>query len=970
MNQNPLFRSTYRFLTTRDRQGLAKIIVNLPLVLTGADDGRLKLLSESGLRDFAADLPLRSPANTFVRRLIRSLEDEEQLLEDPLGWHPLGALCRGILQLADTPVADKLMIASLIIRYQLASSADGRKLEAEFGPTDITTPWRELRQRSTLDEELQDILFSSPPSLGRTNLVGRASEKRWLIRHLVGEGRAPAASVRGVGGIGKTELAAHVAHDSAIQEHFEGRILWVRCGAQSTTAIQSVIATELLLPLEEQDPFIRSRLINKRLSQVRRSLIILDDIRQEHKAEIELLQPPPPHALLVTSRLANVLDDSGDLLLQELNDEQALELLADTLEDQVNPSANPQAAQQIVLLLEGMPLAIILAGRWLRKRMGGRVPPIDPLQVLLDALRRQMDNVMDQDEHRQDLSVRITFNISYDDLSMDDQKRVRRLGIFALNRFMLSGLQQVWQLKRGMTLRAAQRLENAGLVRLESDGVWWMHNVLRQYAIEYLLENKEEASEAGTEHAAYVMVILGAVREPQKLEDWLAMAAFRPEITKAGEWLDKQWKEQPDLAATLVVTMSNILHFDVSDQTVGWLQKGIEAAKRANMQWAEVQITLRLALMLSQRRQYDEAELLLNDGLAQSLAMADGYNSAPLMQHLLANNLREQGHFDEASLLYRKALDFARDITTSGHLIASMLPALAHLLVLTDQIDEAMQLFRQSMDYFVEQGDSQNAGVTMLAIANLLMYSGQIEQAERAYRSCLAVFEDLGDIRSVALTQTCLADLLMDRGELDEAEQLYRRCLEVFLLINDSLFVYSTQSSLATLQYMLGEYEEAEQLLLAGLEIGMPFLDPELVATTHARLGELSARKHEMQKARTWFIRAREGFAALGLEERVAEMEQFLGQLNEQGEEITLDVATIQAAVAGDSSAGQQVWEICSLLISSGDPSSAAVGRALQQILLRTPPETAVKDLDPELREQVLSLFQDEDDRTDDHDDP
>lgn len=173
-------------------------------------------------------------------------------------------------------------------------------------------------------------------------------------------------AVRGWPGVGKTTIAAALAHDPDIQRYFSDGILWTSLGP--TPDLFKELATwgrAIGFPLldlnahtvEEASAQLTALLYNKRI------LLIVDDVWA-----IEHVKPFRVNgrgsALLVTTRLPEVaqrIAPGAVYVLGVLSEEKALELLQ-TLAPKV-VKENFEASRKLVRYLEGLPLAIQVAGR-------------------------------------------------------------------------------------------------------------------------------------------------------------------------------------------------------------------------------------------------------------------------------------------------------------------------------------------------------------------------------------------------------------------------------------------------------------------------------------------------------------------------------------------------------------------------------------------------------------------------------
>ncbi|MBN1992951.1 MAG: hypothetical protein JW953_09610 [Anaerolineae bacterium] len=391
-----------------------------------------------------------------------------------------------------------------------------------------------------------------------STFVGRSDELDWLCARLKAGDVAAVAGVRGIGGIGKTELAINAANQ--LKDHFGEHIIWLECGPNDVYAIQERIAAALGITLPGEELRLRADSLTLALRQRPATLVVLDDIRRRHLDEFACLLPPsPPCALLVTSRRDDLpLPDPAASIkkIDVLTPVQAETLLGNLLDPEDVPT-EPATVTAICELLEKIPLALTLAarraGRLARRR---DADPATTLAALLADLQERRRVLVLEQGDRPDLSIMLTFEASYEELNNDDQARLQRLGVFARNEFELPALQAVWETDEEAARRTLLNLTNAGLLEEVDEDIWWMHDLLREYAAEYL--GRQEQSEFVAVHLAYTaywQVYLDNT-ELRSVADWRSLEAHRPEIEQAAEWLLTEWEIKPELAVELALSIS------------------------------------------------------------------------------------------------------------------------------------------------------------------------------------------------------------------------------------------------------------------------------------------------------------------------------------------------------------------------------------------------------------------------------
>jgi NB-ARC domain/TIR domain/APAF-1 helical domain len=168
--------------------------------------------------------------------------------------------------------------------------------------------------------------------------------------------------VQGMGGIGKTVLAAALARDPEIRQAFPHGVVWITLGqTPNIIARQSQVAEALG---ERSQTFADVQQGKSHLSTVlqeRSCLLILDDIWQlEHAAAFDVLGERG--RMLVTTRDVRIVTDLGavEQRVDQLTNAQALTLLAQSsgyLEEKL-----PELAKDVVKECGKLPLALAMVG--------------------------------------------------------------------------------------------------------------------------------------------------------------------------------------------------------------------------------------------------------------------------------------------------------------------------------------------------------------------------------------------------------------------------------------------------------------------------------------------------------------------------------------------------------------------------------------------------------------------------------
>lgn len=342
--------------------------------------------------------------------------------------------------------------------------------------------------------------FTAPPR--PTLVIGREDDTAAIKARLgVGDGKKPALTIiRGWPGVGKTTLVTSIAYDQAIKERFPDGILWAALGEQAQPAFElAAWGRQLGIPELEQANSLESAISQVRAALLsKRMLLIVDDTWEADHAIPFMQLPGPDCGLIITTRFPDVAHRlatsiADDVyLLGVLNDDQALELLGRLTSSVVKDY--PDHARRLVQDIEGLPLAIRVAGRLLANEaaMGMDVRP------LMDEIREShklLDEIAPDD--RFDPATGKTPTIDYllrrstERLDEETRERFAMLGAFAPKpaTFDREAMAFVWDVADPML--TARKLVDRGLLEpIISLGRFQMHALLVKHA-ETLLDAED-----------------------------------------------------------------------------------------------------------------------------------------------------------------------------------------------------------------------------------------------------------------------------------------------------------------------------------------------------------------------------------------------------------------------------------------------------------------------------------------------
>lgn len=649
-------------------------------------------------------------------------------------------------------------------RRQAIAAALARQLEALLGDADS----REQRPAGAAHEQ-------GVAHVARAPLIGRDAELEQL-GDLLGDPRVRLVTVSGPGGIGKTRLAVEAARSAA--DGFADGLAYVPLAPLAAPEhMVRAVADALGARLDEASDPRRQLLANLR---ERRALLLLDNF--EHMlagADLvgEILRAAPGVKVLVTSRERLQLSDEvvfalGGMGCPEESVESAAESPAVQLLLQRARMARPDfaprpaellAAARICRLVDGMPLAIILAASWVELLSLAEIA--DEIARSLNLLEGQLRDLPERQR-----SVRAIFESSWQRLGPAEQEAFARLSVF----------------RGGFTWRAAGTVAGAGLPTLRAllntsliaaagPERYEIHGLLRQYAHGRLIAAGRDTAT----HAAH-----------------------------SAHYLEGVARLEPDLKGRRQLGALAELDADFENVRAAWLW-AVGRGDAARLGAAAESLYLFCEM---RGRNRDGAELLAAaEGLAASRADPPEalWGRAAVRRALLQSRACESRAAIERDV--EQALAAARRRADAAEVALCLLARGGAALDCGRDYLAGLNYFERSLDEYCELGDHfyvarllRRIGLCQGMLSNLRSYSRLIQQS-------LAVARTHGNELESTYSLADLAVAAILSGDHAQSGRHAREAIDAAEAVGDRAIQIAARGILAIIAVLDGDHAAAEE---------------------------------------------------------------------------------------------------------------------------------------------------------------
>ncbi len=697
------------------------------------------------------------------------------------------------------------------------------------------------------------LLDPAIPQVARNEdrIVGRAGLLQQVKQELAEAGGGTAIALHGLPGVGKTTLAALLVADPQVQDCFPGGILWAGLGpAPNMQGVLAHWARLLGVSLTQGERAMTQEELIQQLHLAighRRMLLVIDDAWTEQEA-LALQVGGDQCVHLLTTRLPQVafaFATQQRLLIPELNVQTGVELLAHYVPALV--TENPQAMEELVSAVGGLPLALTLLGHYLAAQAISGQPR--RLQTALQRLherqhRFQISMPVASNERspglpsQTPLSLHTAIALSTQLLDAESSRVFCALCLFpakpasfseeaalAVAQCALETLDTLWD--RGL-------LESSGLAR------YMLHQTVREYG--------QQQQQEETLQRRFVAYMVGYLHTHQR-----EYAALEQELASIQEALELAHTLQmnQELLAGLRAGMSFFQARGLYRMAEQALWHAWEAVRKQGDAKEQALVLQYLALTLCKLGKYARAKELAEQGLALTGSLDEKQLRSRLLQTLgdIADN---EGDGERAEACYHEGFQLARH-TQDTLLLCSLSINCGKIAWFQGRQTQALHHYEEAVQLARQHQYLEELGLALCSIGGLWLDYGNYAKAERYLQEGLQIAQQLGQRENLCYVYNNLGGIAFCRGEFvrasayyqqgqEQARQIQHRALLSYLLVE--------QGECLILQH---EYVQARQILLEAVAIARQIQHAEYLSHGLSTLGQTIAYMETYDHAIEYF---------------------------------------------------------------------------------------------------------------------
>ena len=492
----------------------------------------------------------------------------------------------------------------------------------------------------------------------------RADLKKRVVETLGALGRENAiaiSAINGLGGVGKSVLAALVARDCQVRRRFRDGIAMLEVGKQPNL-IELQARLGALVGVEAKEFTSNLDANRQRLSQAFRDkhmLIILDNVW--HRNAVDAVNFGAEGVKFIfTTRIVALANHYSAVRVDLLSDREGGELILKRAE---LPEAQRADCEAISRQLNGLTLAVSIAAAKIKDDGLTAAAYLERLKDAENPLSHL--TLADPDDPYADANDREanfeeSLKVTYSDLLPEMQRRFRALGVFAPDgSFDAAAAAAVWAEPTETAQSKLNVLVNLALAERDSAGRYSQHSLLRAYA-RALLREAGELESAAARHFDYYLT---RHNYGQPMDFTPHAAEIAPDFENIRAALAHGFDHQPERACLFVDALDGgfmQFHqpFAVRRQL---LEQGLAAAERAGYAGGQAQALQMLGDLERREANLTAARSCYREALGLYQAIPDRLGQAHTLRSL-GELERMEANYPQARSNYLQALELARGI--------------------------------------------------------------------------------------------------------------------------------------------------------------------------------------------------------------------------------------------------------------------------------------------------------------------
>jgi tetratricopeptide (TPR) repeat protein len=229
-----------------------------------------------------------------------------------------------------------------------------------------------------------------------------------------------------------------------------------------------------------------------------------------------------------------------------------------------------------------------------------------------------------------------------------------------------------------------------------------------------------------------------------------------------------------------------------------------------------------------------------------------GSEKAARFSGQIGNIAFQRGDYDQAQERFRKALAILERLGDRAGMATSY-HQLGVIAQRRGDYDQALDWYRQALTIDEELGDRAGMATSYHQLGMIAERRGDYDQALDWYRQSLAISEELGKRVNMAKSYHHLGNIAYLRDDYDQALDHYRQALTLRKGLGDRAGMAGTYHGLGLVAEQQGDYDQALDWYRQALAISEELGDRAGMAGIYHQLGNMAFRRDDHGQALDWY---------------------------------------------------------------------------------------------------------------------
>ncbi len=685
--------------------------------------------------------------------------------------------------------------------------------------------------------------------------VGRKNEIETIKKLILSDRTPKFISIQGMGGVGKTALALHIAHH--LKEHFPDGVLWARVSQSDAQSILFAFAMAYGVDVSHlSDIHIRSQTVRDLLAN-KKVLIIFDDV--EASAQITPLLPPALKGTVIWTtrrRDLSILRKAVQIQLKPFdeNGEEAIALFNHVLGEEKVEEERPYF-KQISQLLGQLPLALDIAASRLAFEPGWTA------EEFLATLEHEISMIDELKFEEND--IRLSFITSFERLDVKSKHLFKHLVIFGQNDFSVSACSEIFEVPLIQIKKLMRQLYGLSLISISvnqsnTETRYQLHAIIFDYLRTLINENPYEHN-----------LVQFLIQQLQKnRNDYLFINREYPHYL-ASLSISKD-KKSFDLLSSLVNSLYSYWEAIGDFHTAQfWLGQCSDLSdEKTKTSLNKIELIFNTGRLQERLGNYIEAESYYGDALILAREIDATFQLSHILRRLGVLASRRSDYV-LAEAYYKEGIQLARRMH-GGNAVSDFLRGLGVQAYMLGQLAKAESFYEEGLSLMhlnneqVRQPRGQIGRIW--GLGHVALEQGDFHVAEAQFEQALELAQQIGlRDREIQLLRS-QADLHHKQNRSAKSKVALEQAFELAQQMGIKWQEARIAGEIGEVELINDDHELAEPLFRRQFELARILNSPEMVGISMFGLARVAKCNENQEMASHYANQSLESFVAIGHE--------------------------------------------------------------------------------------------------------